>query len=122
MKKFLLLFVAFLAMSLSISAQKRVKVSEGIYIATYGNVSVIENDNTQQTIQIKVAKKSDGMYDIFCNNKYVKTVAKSALKSGIKYAITNISGGALTWLSRTVVDTAVDVAYDKVCEYFADGR
>ena len=104
--------------SLMEASQNRTKVSEGIYVVTYGNVTVIENDNTQQTIQIKVQKKDDSFYDIFCGNKYVKSVAKSALKEGIKYGITYATGGTLTWLSKTIIDVAVEKAYDAACDYF----
>ncbi len=121
MKRFILLAITTLVALFAINnsyAQKRTKVANGIYIVTYGNVTVIENDNTKQTVQIKVQKKGDSFYDIFCNNKYVKTVAKRALKEGIKAGITYASGATMTWITKLVTDTAVDIAYDAACDYF----
>lgn len=101
------------------NAQQRVRVGDGIYVVSYGNVTVIENDNTQQTVQIKIAEKSDNLYDIFCGNKYVKNVTKTALKKGIESVITASTGGTLTWLGKIAVGTVVDIAYDGVCNYFS---
>lgn len=121
MKKILLTFIMFLSficITENLYAQQRIQVGDGIYLATYGNVTVIENDKLQQTIQIKVKEKSDGLYEIFCQNKYVKTVTKAALKTGIKAGITAATSGTLTWAGKIAVDTAVEYAYDSVCEYF----
>lgn len=109
--------IAVIVCAESASAQNRTKVADGIYMVTYGNVTVIENDNTQQTVQIKVQKKSDTMYDILCGDTVVKSVAKTGLKAGLTYAIQTyttipawVSGGAISWI--------VDKAYDGACNYF----
>lgn len=107
----------FMLFSIDSEAQNRFKVSDGVYIATYGNVSVIENDNTKQSIQIKVEKKSDDLYDIFCNNKYVKSATKRVLKETINLAITSSTGGAGI-LTRVAIEVGVDYIYDSVCEYY----
>lgn len=121
MKKFSFIFVALIACLFTVtnaSAQKRMEVSKGIYVVTYGNVTVIENENTQQTIQIKVQKKSDSLYDIFCGNRFVKTVTIGALQEGIRAGITYLTGGTMTWLSKRIVDAAVVEAYNAVCDYY----
>lgn len=122
MKNCILIFVAFVACFFIVtdaSAQKQTKVSDGICIVTYGNVTVVENDNTRQTVQIKVLKKDGSLYDIiFCGNKFVKTVTKRALREGIRTGITNVTGGTLTWLSKYTVDATVNAAYDAVCSYY----
>lgn len=122
MKKFIYFITAVMAMLFTANisnAQQRVRVGDGIYVVSYGNVTVIENDNTQQTVQIKIAEKSDNLYDIFCGNKYVKNVTKTALKKGIESVITASTGGTLTWLGKIAVGTVVDIAYDGVCNYFS---
>ncbi len=117
------LFIAFMAViailtSVDANASSRFEVGDGIYIVSYGDVTVIENDNTQQTVKIKVQQKSDNLYDIFCNNTFVKSVTKGALKVGIKTAITTYSGGTLTGVGNIVVDAAVEAVYESVCQYF----
>ena len=109
--------IAIICCAETASAQQRTKVADGIYMVTYGNVTVIENDNTQQTVQIKVQKKSDTMYDILCGDTVVKSVAKTGLKAGLAYAIQTyttipawVSGGAINWI--------VDKAYEGACNYF----
>lgn len=110
------LFVMFVSLQ-GINAQNRFKVEDGIYIATYGNVTVIENDIKQQTIQIKVQKKSDNVYDIFCENKFVKSVAKTGIKMAIVAALK--ASGVASWVSP-FAGVAADHAYDAVCNYFKD--
>ena len=112
-----ILISLFMLFSIDSEAQNRFKVSDGVYIATYGNVSVIENNNTKQSIQIKVEKKSDDLYDIFCNNKYVKSATKRILKESINLAITSSTGGAGI-LTRVAIEVGVDYIYDSVCEYY----
>lgn len=101
-----------------VNAQQRTEVMDGVYIATYGNVTVIENDNTQQTVQIRVVK-SDNLYDIMCGNTVVKTVAKAGLRKGISYVITGYTA-IPKWLTKAAVGFVVDKVYDGVCNYFGD--
>ena len=118
MKKGLVMIMAIIAIAFaqSISAQNRTEITPGVYITTYGNVSVIENDNTQQSVQIKVVK-SDNLYDIMCGNTVVKTVAKAALREGITSVIQGYTM-IPKWLTRAGVGYVVDLAYDGACEYF----
>lgn len=117
MKKLLsviLVVIAIIFCSGNASAQQRTEIVQGIYITTYGNISVIENDNTQQTVQIKVVK-SDSLYDIMCGNTIVKTVAKAGLREGITYVIQGYTA-IPNWLTRAGVGYVVDKVYDGVCE------
>lgn len=97
----------------TIFAQQRTMMTDGIYLTTYGNVTVIENDRTQQTIVIKVIK-SDNLYDIMCGDTVVKTVAKAAIREGIAYAV-NTYTTIPTWVTRPIINQIVDKAYDGVC-------
>lgn len=120
MKKLLTLIIAVIAVfccAETASAQSRTKIEEGVYLTTYGNVTVIENDNTQQTVQIRVDKNSDGLYDILCGDTVVKTVAKAALREGISYVVSGYTS-IPTWLSRAVVGYVVDKIYDGACSAF----
>ena len=66
MKKLLSFMVAVIAIvccAQTADAQQRTEVAKGVYLTTYGNVTVIENDNLQQSIQIRV-EKSDNLYEI----------------------------------------------------------
>lgn len=118
MKKILVIIMAIIAMvcTQSISAQNRTEITPGVYITTYGNVSVIENDNTQQSVLIKVVE-SDNLYDIMCGNTVVKTVTKMALREGITSVIQGYTM-IPKWLTRAAVGYVVDKVYDGVCEQF----
>lgn len=119
MKKFLMVLMALAALFLvtnTASAQKRTKVGDGIYLVTYGDVTVLENDNTQQTIQIKVTK-SDNLYDVFCGNQTVKRVTKAVLRKTIKGLLTKVTLG-MSWAGEVIIDEAVNITYDSVCNYF----
>lgn len=77
MKRFMwpiMTFIAIISIHGQASAQQRTQVSDGVYLTTYGNVTVIENGNTQQSFKITVSK-SDTLYDIICGDTIVKSVA-----------------------------------------------
>ena len=38
------------------SAQEKIKVSDGLYIVSYGNVAVIEDDVNQRSISITISQ------------------------------------------------------------------
>lgn len=107
--------IAIICCAETASAQQRSKVDEGVYLVTYGNVTVIENDNTQQSVQIKVVK-SDNMYDILCGDTVVKTVAKAGLIEGITAVIDYTA--IPRWVSRAVVGHIVNKVYDSICNYY----
>lgn len=120
MKKLLSLIlacIAVIACSEMVCAQQKTEISAGIFLATYGNVTVIENNNTQQTVRIKVQKNGDSMFDILCGDTLVKTVAKAGLKEGIAYAIQYYTA-IPKWISRVIIGRVVDKAYDGTCNYF----
>lgn len=117
MKRLIFLLLACLSMmNIDLFAQNRTKVADGVYLATYGNVTVIENDNTQQSVQIKVVK-SDSMYDILCGNTVVKTVAKVGLVEGITFAVQSYTL-IPKWVTKTIVGDIVNKIYDGVCDYY----
>lgn len=120
MKKLISLLIALIAIIScpdSVFAQQRTEISKGVFLATYGNVTVIENNNTQQTVQIKVQKKENSMYDILCGDTVVKTVTKAGLKEGIAYAVEYYTA-IPKWLTRAVIGRVVDKVYDGTCNYF----
>lgn len=119
MKKVLSLMIALIAIiccTEPVSAQNKIKVADGVYLVTYGNVTVIENDKTQQSVQIKVVK-SDSMYDILCGDTVVKTVAKASLTEGITFVIQSYTL-IPRWVSRAVVGHIVNKVYEGVCDYY----
>lgn len=108
--------VAILCCAQSVCAQQRTKITDGVYLATYGNVTVIENDKTQQSVKIKVVK-SDNMYDILCGDSVVKTVAKTGLTKGISAVIQGYTA-IPSWVSDAMVGYIVNKVYDGVCNYY----
>lgn len=113
----LVVLITIIGFSTTTSAQQRTKVADGIFLVSYGNITVIENDNTQQTVRIKVQEKEDSLYDIVCGDTIVKTVAKSGLKAGIAYAIQTYTT-IPSWVSAAAVGWVVDKVYDGACDYF----
>lgn len=112
-----MVIAAIIGCTSSLSAQQRIEVGKGVYLTTYGNVTVIENDNTQQTVQIKVQKKDDTLYEILCGDTIVKTVAKEGIKQGIAYTIQTYTA-IPSWLTRAAIGHIVDKAYNGACDYF----
>ncbi len=124
-------FLAFFLIPSNVNAQKKTKISDGVYLVNYANTWTIEDENTQQCISLSIDKREDRsgrpIYDIFCGNKYTKGVAKTALQSGITSAL-SAAGAALggpggaalgATISRFVNSIASNI-YDDVCNYYKD--
>lgn len=102
------------------NAQERVKMGQGIYLVSYGNTFVIENDNTQQTISLSVNKKTNNageeVYQVLCGNSYTKTVAKYALTSAISGAVA--ASGVGSWAAG-LAGALTSKIYEDVCSYYS---
>ena len=103
------------------NAQQRTKIADGYYIVNYGNVSVIEDDNRQMSIEIRVENAGtnsvgEKVYNVFCKNEVVKMVTKWGLKQAIHKSI-NAAGVPVPGYA---VEIAVDIAYEGACYYFGD--
>lgn len=142
--------LAFLMIPNTADAQKRTKISNGLYLVSYGNTYVIEDDNSQQskpfvTITVERRKNSFGqeVYDVLCANKYTKDIAKTALKKALNTAIVSAAskigaaaaggatGGAAAIagaasgaaIGQRISSYATSIAsniYDDVCNYYRD--
>lgn len=123
--------LAFFLVPSNANAQRRTKISDGVYIVNYANTWTIEDDNTQQSISLSVDKREDRsgrpVYDILCGNKYTKGVAKTALKGGITSALSAAGaalggpgGATLGAVISTYVNSIASNIYDDVCDYYKD--
>ena len=123
--------LAFIFVPSNANAQRRTKISDGVYIVNYANTWTIEDDNTQQCISLSVDKREDHsgrpVYDILCGNKYTKGVAKTALKGGITSALSAAgaalggpAGAKLGAVISTYVNSIASNIYDDVCDYYKD--
>ena len=123
--------LAFFLVPSNANAQRRTKISDGVYIVNYANTWTIEDDNTQQSISLSVDKREDRsgrpVYDILCGNKYTKGVAKTALKGGITSALSAAGaalggpgGATLGAVISTYVNSIDSNIYDDVCDYYKD--
>lgn len=119
MKK--MLFILLLLLPIVSNAQQRTKLYDGVYIVSYGNTTVIENDITQQTIQITVTQSETSLgervYEVACGNSRSKKVIKGGLKAAIGAALKTSGAG---WFASWAVAEAVDFIYDSVCDYYSE--
>lgn len=120
---FFALLVVMLLSAANINAQQRTKIGEGVYLTTYGNVSVIEDDNAQMTLQLKVEKAGtnsvgETVYNVLCGNKLVKGLVKAGLTKGIQSALAASGIPLPSW----AVGPIVSEIYDAVCEYYGEDK
>jgi hypothetical protein len=124
MKKVLLLTIALFAV-VATNAQERIKIKEGLYLVSYGNTAVIEDDENNRTISISVTKEindrnsEEATYNVVCG-KWTKRVVKYGLKTAVAAGIK--SAGA-TYGASLAVSAAAELAswiYDDVCEYYGE--
>jgi len=101
------------------SAQQRVKIADGISLVTYGNHSVIEDDNKQCSVSISIAQEridhqnGQKLYRVACKG-WTKTVAKGALKQAISMAITSAGFPTIA----KYASTASGIIYDAACNHY----
>lgn len=122
MKKTLVLLIAMFAV-FAANAQDRVKIKEGLYLASYGNTAVIEDDENNRTISMSVTKEikdyqsGEATYNVVCG-KWSKRVVKDGLKAAIAggIAASGASGGTSAIISAAGV--LANYIYDDVCEYY----
>lgn len=115
-------------------AQKRAKIKDGVYLVSYGNTFVIEDDNAQQSkplVNLSVKRREDNsgrpIYDILCGNKYTKDIAKTSLKLTLSSVITSaattiggVGGAAVGGIISTYATSIASNIYDDVCNYYKD--
>ena len=121
MKNILIAIIASLLFVFNANAQQRTKMADGIYLVSYGNTFVIENEILQrtETLSVKQEKNSFGeeVYEVLCGNSYSKTVAKYALTGAVSAALTASGVGAwATGLAAALTSTI----YEEVCDYYGD--
>lgn len=119
MKNILIAIIASLLFVFNANAQQRTKMADGIYLVSYGNTFVIENEILQrtETLSVKQEKNSFGeeVYEVLCGNSYSKTVTKYALTSAVSAALTASGVGAwATGLAAALTSTI----YEEVCDYY----
>ena len=109
--------------NLDVNQTKKTQISDGVYLVQYGNVQVIEDDNKQMSIRIEVknsgkkdSRTGEVIYDLFCNNKFVKSVNIWMLSEAISAALKATVWGAA--VPSAVVKIAVGAIYESICEYY----
>ena len=112
----LVVLISFLGVFNTVTAQTRTRLADGIYLVSYGNRFGIENDKTQQCINLSVTQKSDGMYEVLCGNSYSKTVVQYSISTAVTAGVTALTGGN-AWLGGLAGAISYRV-YEDVCRYY----
>lgn len=125
MKKLLLICLSVIGFTFVANAQERIQIKEGLYLVSYGNAVVIEDDVNQRTISMEIAqegidqKNGEMVYKVVCG-KWTKRVVKYGLKAAV---VEGIKAAALTQGASLAVSAAAELAnwiYDDVCEYYGE--
>ncbi len=114
-----------LFIGLNTAAQTKTKISDGVYLARYGNTAVIEDDKNQRSISIVITQEikdhqtNEKIYNVVCG-KWSKRVVKDSLKAAIAAGIaaSGASGGTSAIVSAA--STAALYIYEDVCEYYGE--
>lgn len=119
------LFLAALVFTITLScanAQQRKEIQKDVYLVTYGDQLIIEDDANGRSISLQVYKENsvrqgaEAMYKVVCN-KYVKSVAKWALKGAIAEGVKWAAATYGITLSVSAVAFAADIGYEYMCDY-----
>ena len=118
-----ILLVFAMVVAFASNAQQRVKVSDGLYLVSYGNTAVIEDEINQKSISIEVAQDGidratgEKMYNVVCGKWTRRTV-----KDGVNTAVAaGIAAAAATNGASLIASAAVKFAgyiYDDLCDYY----
>lgn len=124
MKKVLLVAIALFTVVL-VNAQDRIKIKDGLYLVTYGNTAVIEDDENNRTISLSVTKEikdyntGEATYNVVCG-KWSKRVVKDGLKAAIASGIAASGASGGTSLIISAAATLANYIYDDACEYYGE--
>lgn len=127
MKRLLLIVLVFLTTVGCANAQQRTTIEDGVYLVTYGDKLIIEDDNRGQSISVEVYKQisdrqnAEVMYKVVCN-KYVKTVARWALREAIGEGVKWAAATYGLSLSVSAIALAADLGYEAMCDYLDNKR
>jgi hypothetical protein len=125
MKKILFICFAVIGLVFTANAQDRIKIKENLYLVSYGNSVVIEDEENQRTISMSIAQEiidqnnGEAVYNIVCG-KWTKRVVKYGLKAAVAEGI---KAAALTQGASLAVSATAELAnwiYDDVCEYYGE--
>lgn len=124
MKKVLLVAIALFAV-IVVNAQERIKVKEGLYLVSYGNSVVIEDEENQRSISMEISqeiidqKTGEKAYNIVCG-KWTKRAMKDGLKAAIAGGIVASGASGGTSLMISAAATLANYIYDDACEYYGE--
>ena len=117
MKRLLLMFIMSVFAICSYAGTKNYS-GDNVIVHFHGNYfEIIDNKkNVCIVVKIEEEKKSTGeiVYNIFCENKYTKGIAKYALTRTIKTLVSSVATPVVGGVAGVI---ASDV-YDDVCEYY----
>ena len=124
MKKVLFVTLALFAV-ITVNAQKRIEVSKDLYLMSYGNSVVIEDDANQRTISMEISQEiidhrtGEKVYNVACG-KWSKRVVKDGLKVAIASGIAASGASGGTSLMISAAATLANYIYDDACEYYGE--
>ena len=124
MKKVLLIAIALFTVVLA-NAQDRIKIKDDLYLVTYGNTAVIEDDENNRTISISITKEisdrntAETTYNVVCG-KWSKRGVKDGLKVAIAAGIAASGASGGTSLMISAAATLANYIYDDACEYYGE--
>lgn len=125
MKKLLLICLSVIGFTLISNAQEKIQIKEGLYLVSYGNTVVIEDDVNQRTISMEIAqegidqKNGEKVYKVVCG-KWTKRTVKDGLKIAIAGGIAASGASGGTSLIISAAATLANYIYDDVCEYYGE--
>lgn len=127
MKKLFFLMVAIFSILISTnaSAQNKIELSKGVYLVSYGNSAVIEDDTNQRSVSIQISQEiknrqtGEKIYNVVCG-KWTRRTVKDGLDAAIK---AGIDAAAFTKGASMIVSVSAKAAkyiYDDVCDYYGE--
>ena len=119
----LVTLITILFLSFTANAKNRTQIQNGVYLVTYGNTAVIEDEINHRTISMVISqeisdrKTNEKVYKVVCG-KYTRRVAQWALHEAIKAGYQAAVGTGGSSLTVSAIALAADLAYEMACEYF----
>lgn len=109
------------------NAQERMEIQKDVYLVTYGDKLIIEDDVNNRSVSIEVSQEitdrqnAEKLYKVVCN-KYVKSVTKKALKRAIEEGVRWANQTYGISLSVSAIALAADLGYEYMCDYLDSKR
>lgn len=120
---FLFIAITCVLFSSNANCQNRIQIKEGLFLVSYGNHAIIEDEIKQQSISVEISQAgidkatNRKLYNVACG-KWSKRVIEGGLNAAIAAGIAASGASGGTSLMVSAASKLASFIYSDACEYY----